>query len=794
MQETIIEWIAKPNNRFMVGDVKQSIYRFRHAEPEIFQEKFHSYKTSHNETDQLINLNANYRSRQEVIDVINFLFMQIMDERIGEIEYDEDAQLKAGADYYPSLKGPLIHLAIIDQGEIKEQEEGEDIKKLEMEAHYVAQQIRKLIDEGELIYDKSLKEMRPVRYSDIVILSRSVKNEQPIINDVFKEYQIPLLTSDLPGYFDSIEVLTITSFLEIIDNPLQDIPLVAVLRSPFYHVKERELVKITACAKEHQVKSDYFYDKIKHYITHGTDQGLVDKLKQFMDDLSLYREFIKNESLTELLYRLYHQTNYYDFVKGQRGGRQRQANLDLLYERAKNFEELTNNSLFKFVQLINFLKEQEQDLEQARTVSENEDLVRFMSIHKSKGLEFPIVFIIYLSKKYNMKDQQQPVLFDKDLGLATAYYDRTYRVSYQSLYQQLIKDEMHRKMLAEEMRLLYVALTRAKERIYLVGTVENPDTHIRSRMEIYFQDQALIDASLRNVTNYLDLIIMALMRHPIFSDLYGPETIEMNADLFPHYPDLSFEVISHLSLKPEVPEQEPLGFEEGGDVEAIKKRLNFVYPYQAKTTHFAKMSISDLKRLEPISPQSYVMQPQQFNKPRFVDQKTALRRGTVTHQFMQHIDYRKDYTRDDLSLIQEQLIQEEILSREDAEAIDLDAVYQFLQQPLVKSFKDAKMIRQELPFTTLLNARSVYRDYPFSDDVLVQGVMDLLVIFEDEVYLIDFKTDRINDEPAQIERVKANYVQQMMYYEEAVKRLYPTVRVRVMLYLFAVNRFVTYNK
>ena len=323
MQETIIEWIAKPNNRFMVGDVKQSIYRFRHAEPEIFQEKFHSYKTSHNETDQLINLNANYRSRQEVIDVINFLFMQIMDERIGEIEYDEDAQLKAGADYYPSLKGPLIHLAIIDQGEIKEQEEGEDIKKLEMEAHYVAQQIRKLIDEGELIYDKSLKEMRPVRYSDIVILSRSVKNEQPIINDVFKEYQIPLLTSDLPGYFDSIEVLTITSFLEIIDNPLQDIPLVAVLRSPFYHVKERELVKITACAKEHQVKSDYFYDKIKHYITHGTDQGLVDKLKQFMDDLSLYREFIKNESLTELLYRLYHQTNYYDFVKGQRGGRRR---------------------------------------------------------------------------------------------------------------------------------------------------------------------------------------------------------------------------------------------------------------------------------------------------------------------------------------------------------------------------------------------------------------------------------------------------------------------------------------
>lgn len=794
MQEAIITYIARPNNRFMVGDVKQSIYRFRHAEPEIFQEKFHSYRKQESDTNQLINLNANYRSRKEILDFVNFLFMQIMDERIGEIDYDKDAQLKAGATYYPSLEGPLIHFAIINQEDVKEQhEEDLDLKKLEMEAHYVAQQIRELIDQGELVYDKAIDGLRPVRYSDIVILARSVKNEQPIFNDVFKEYQIPLLTHDLPGYFDSIEVLTVTSFLEIIDNPLQDIPLIAVLRSPFYQVGEREFVQITACAKEHRVKSNYFYDKVKNYVKHGKNKVLVDKLSQFLTDLDDYREFSKNEPLTELLYRLYHETNYYDFVKGERGGKQRQANLDLLFDRAKNFEELTNNSLFKFVQLINFLKEQDQDMEQARTVSENEDLVRFMSIHKSKGLEFPIVFVVNLSKRYNARDQREPVLFDKDFGVATSYFDRTYRVSYPSLYQTLIKNQMQRKMLAEEMRLLYVALTRAKERLYLVGTIKSPDTHIRKFTEICFQPNVLIDASLRNVTNYLDLVIMALMRHPVMMDRYDLYFNDDEKTILPIVPDVHFDVISEISLDPEMKEVGELPNQDHIDVEEIERQLWFRYPKYQRATHFAKLSVSDLKRLGDTDSQSYVLQPTQFKKPRFYDQTTAIMRGTVTHQLMQHIDYRKTYQLEDLDALKEELVQKEIISQESASAIDLTDILRFLQQPLVKKMKNADKILKELPFTTLLDASTIYQDYPFTDDVLVQGVMDLLVIFEDKVILIDFKTDRIKDDPRAIKRLKKQYSDQVRYYKEAARKLYPNYKVEAMLYLFSIHQFVTYR-
>lgn len=796
MQEAIISAISQPNNRFMVGDVKQSIYRFRNAEPEIFQEKYQRFRTGENPLDELINLNLNFRCRKELLDFVNFLFMQVMDEQIGEIDYDEEAELKAGATDYPPSDEPFIEFTIINQQEVKEElEEEREVKRLELEAHYVAQKIRSIIDEGVLIYDRSIGKMRPARYSDIVILSRSAKNEQSVFDEVFREYHIPLLTSDLPGYFDSIEVLTITSFLAIIDNPLQDIPLVGVLRSPFYQLKERDLVNIQACAKAERLKSDYFYDKVKLYVQKGQDRRLVETLQRFLDDLYRYRELAKNEPLTELIYRLYHETNYYDFVKGLRGGKQRQANLDFLFERAKTFESITNNSLYKFVQLINFLKERKLDIEQARALGEHEDLVRFMTIHKAKGLEFPIVFLVNLGKRYNTDDLKDPVLFDKDLGVATAYFDPTYRVFYPSLYQTLMKDHMKRKLLAEEMRLLYVALTRAKERLYLVGAIENPDSHIRKFSSICFQRDVLIDASLRHVTNYLDLLIMAFMRHPAFIERFQLEHLVGETPL-PMLPKVKVDFVSELSLTPKVEEETAVVFEGGDDqgIESVKRRLTFVYPKRERARHFAKLSVSDLKRLDAITPQSYSPMPSSFAKPRFYHETSAWEKGTATHQFMQHVDYRQSYQLEDLEVLRKSLVERGIMREDTASLIDLKSVLRFLQQPLVKQFQKADRILKERPFTTLIDASAIYPGYPYSDDVLVQGVIDLLAIFKDRIFLIDFKTDSIRDEPKMVEELKRKYAEQMTYYREAAQKLYPGLPVHALLYLFSVHRFVAYDE
>jgi len=347
MQETIMKTIARDNNLFMVGDVKQSIYRFRSAEPDIFQNKYKQYQLLEN--GELINLNANFRSRREILDFINYIFFQLMDEDVFEITYDEKASLIYKQTDYLNvpLNEPLVILHLLEKSKINEDRD-EKLEKAEIEAHYIAQQIRALFDNETLVYDFELKDFRKIAYRDIVILSRT-KSNQDTYHDVFKHYNIPFLTAELSGYFNSIEVLTVTSILKIIDNPLQDIPLVATLRSPIFQIDEKALIEIKMCSKE-----DYFYDKILQYLKQGKNKQLIDQLTYFIQQHTNWRESIKNEPLSDLIFNIYHKTNYYDFVLGQVGGKQRQANLDLLYERAKQYEHLTSNSLFKFITLINF--------------------------------------------------------------------------------------------------------------------------------------------------------------------------------------------------------------------------------------------------------------------------------------------------------------------------------------------------------------------------------------------------------------------------------------------------------
>lgn len=783
MQEEIVKAISVGNNVFMVGDVKQSIYRFRNAEPEIFQAKYSDYRKGKN--GKLINLNENFRSRKEVLDFVNFIFCQLMDLETFEIEYDEMAKLVFGQNDYLTepLEGPFIHLNIINKVSVKESLEGE-YEKAEIEAKHVAETIRKLIDNNTQVYDLKRKELRPIRYSDIVILART-KNNQEVFHEVFKEYNIPLLTPELTGYFNSIEVLTVLSILNIIDNPLQDIPLVATLRSPIFNINEKDLIEIKVNST-----ADNYYLMVKDYVEKGPDDELRNKLKYFLDTLHAWREFALTNSLTDLLFKIYHETNYYEFVSGLIAGKQRQANLDLLYERAKLYEELSSNNLFKFIQLVRFFEEVEAHLTQARTLSDNEDMVRFMTMHKAKGLEFPVVFIVDLSRRYNLADEKKTILWDRHLGLAFSYLDMDYRVQYKTLLQNLMKEEIRRKQLAEELRLLYVAMTRAKEHLYLVGTSSDWEKQTTDLIELSSFDDVLLPKSERLSFCLLDLILVALARHPEFCS-HELNSIPSSAFLkhFNYIPSLDINIVDN------PPEVEEVLIDETTFADDYKKymsdfarRLNFQYPHLEKTKHFAKQTIADIKRAQTLSEYQYHHEKISLLKPKFIDNFDPTSRGTAYHLLMQHLDYHKEYTEATLTDLIDNLVNQEILTEEQAKLIDKAKILKFLATPIAQEIKQAKKLYQEMPFTTLVSSKFVYPNMQDDVDILVQGVVDLFAVLEDYCVLLDFKTDKVinND----INRIKQEYQIQINVYKDAMTRMYQQKEIRTYLYLFDIDNYI----
>jgi len=782
-QEAIIKEIASGNNLFMVGDVKQSIYRFRSAEPEIFQYYYKKYKN--NQNGKLINLNANYRSRKEVIDYINFLFYQLMDEEYFEIDYDSDASLVFGQKNYPHMRNEqFIHFHMIDKKHIKRKYS--DYDKSEFEAHLLAQNIRDLIDRKQSIYDNKLKDLRPVKYNDIVIMSRT-KKEQETYHEVFKSYNIPFLADDLTGYFNSIEVLTVTSILKVIDNPLQDIPLVAVLRSPIYNINERELVELKVSSSK-----DNYYEKLEDYINTGKDPELRDKLIYFYKMLDYWRNKVKYTSITEILYSIYHETNYYDFVLGQSGGKQRQANLDLLFNRAKQYEHIYSNSLFKFIQLINFFMENDKDLPQARTLSDNEDLVRFMTIHKSKGLEFPICFVTNLGKDYNISDEKSDILFDKELGIAFSYLDINYRVKYQTIYQNLLKDKLRKLMLAEELRLLYVALTRAKEQVFLIGTVKDFENTISKINYLVGTKELLLPIEHRYAINYLSLVLNASLRHPNFKSVYNVNENKSFLEKL-NIPECDFKLITDLELLTNNDnKKEDLTLDFSKYTKEFSERLNYKYPHIEKTIYFAKQTIADIKRAQSQSEYQYNHERIMLKEPKFVNvnKEEAMQRGTSIHQFMQHIDYYQNYSIDDIRKLKLNLLEKEIMNDEQLSFINEEKIYVLLSQDLIRDIKEANRINKEMPFTTLVPSNKVYKKSNSDTDILVQGVVDLFVEFENKCILIDFKSDRISHTKEEVEKIKHTYKVQLNIYKEAMEKIYANYKIEAYLYLFAIDKFI----
>lgn len=810
VQEMILKLVTKESeaegNFFMVGDVKQSIYRFRLAEPMLFLTKYKRFTSLGNQSGLKIDLSKNFRSRSEVLDATNFLFKQIMGETVGEIDYDEDAELKLGADY-PNSDVMQTEVLFINKShsleESQYEESQEDIAEfseaeletVQLEARVMAKKIKELIQGKFQIFDKKLNKTRNITYRDIVILLRSMP-WAPQIMEEFKQQGIPVYAELSTGYFEATEVAIMLSLLRVIDNPHQDIHLASVLRSPIVGLDANEL----AIIRIHH-KTGSYYDSLISFVNNtpnGKYEKLQQKLHSILAKLEEWRTFARTESLPNVIWKLYRETQFYDFVGGMPGGKQRQANLRALYDRARQYEATSLRGLFKFLRFVDRMQDRGEDLGTATAIGEQEDVVRLMTIHKSKGLEFPVVFIGGLSKQFNMQDLNKTFLLDKDLGFASKFINPTLRISYPMLPQITLKQKMKLELIAEEMRVLYVALTRAKEKLFLVGTLndanasfENWENHAGNK------EWLLPDFVKLSAKSYMDWIGPALVRHRDYQAFFKKEqSMPVMDEVFQHRSKWNFKVFEidelELSEKDEEKMEQNIlhAIKDGEEVKSrsdyfieVERQLNWSYSHQQAISKRSKQTVSEIKRqrefIDEHSDTSLLKKTSTFiaKRPKFMQEKklTPAEIGTATHMVMQHIPFSRDISPEFIENLLARMVTEELLTEEQAEVINIQSIMAFFNTEVAKRLRNAKNVYREVPFNLGLAADEVYSNWDSDEKekVLIQGVIDC--IFEDDegIVLLDYKTDTISgkykDTKTALCILKERYQIQMELYAKALE-------------------------
>ncbi|TDL35359.1 helicase-exonuclease AddAB subunit AddA [Jeotgalibacillus sp. S-D1] len=769
VQETILQLVKsgseKDGNLFMVGDVKQSIYRFRLAEPNLFLRKYRTF--SGQNSGFKIDLSQNFRSRPQILDATNFVFRQIMGEQVGEIAYNQEAELVKGAPY-PEMDVP-VRLTIIDQANPAAENEfaveamdERELDKSRLEARYMIKKIRQMVDEEMQIYDTKKNGYRTIEYRDIVILTRSM-TWTPDIMEEFRFAGIPLYANISSGYFEATEVAIMISLLKIIDNPHQDIPLASVLRSPIVKCTEEQLGNIRTAAS-----SGSYWDAVQAFTTAGgklEDEELRSKLEWFIHSLSKWRTLARRGAMSDLVWQLYRDTQFYDFVGGTPGGKQRQANLRALYDRARQYESTSFRGLFRFLRFVERMRERGDDLGAARALSEQEDVVRLMTIHSSKGLEFPVVFLSGAARSFNEMDLRGRFHLDKEFGLAMPYVQPDKRVSYETLPQLAFKEKKRLENLAEEMRVLYVAMTRAKEQIHLIATVADAKKTIdRWQTSINHSDWLLPEFTRKAAKSYLDWIGPSLVRHHASTSIQREEPQKKLHDASKWDIQLvaaqDIDVIEQEDLVQDdylsfVKKHQPVPVK-SDEYETIVNRLTWTYPYEQATKRRSKQSVSDIKRMNEVRDErsafDFAGRPSKkmFDRPKFMQSATITptEKGTIMHTVMQHVPLHEPPELKSIQLLLEELVRKELLTKEQSGAVNQQQIVDFFRSEIGMRMLKAKKVKREIPFTYAASAFdlgiSANRQDPL-DNVIVQGVVDCL--FEDDkgLVLLDYKTDRITD-------------------------------------------------
>lgn len=766
IQDTMFRLLSRDEkNIFMVGDLKQSIYKFRNADPGIFAEKYEAY--GRGEGGLCIRLFRNFRSRDTVVDSVNGIFGALMTRETGGLDYTREEYLIQGAQY-PDQAGDFtteLLLTDTDRGNYQEDGAYAGYSANQLEAVTIARRIRRMVDGRELqVTDRETGAPRPVRLGDITILVRN-KKKAAELEQILEEHGIPAASETGRSYLNSLEVQTVLSFLQIIDNPRQDIPLLAVLRSSMFEFSPDELARIRLCAQ------GCFYEALCAAAGQGDDRSGA-----FLAVLEDLREASAYMGVDELIWKICHELHYMALAGAMPGGRIRQANLNLLYERGAEFEQGALCGLFHFMAYIESLRASGKDMVAAKPFADTSGTVAIMTIHKSKGLEYPVVILYGTEQHFNEMDAAKPVIWHEQAGLAMDFVDTVQRVRYQSLPKALVRERMLRDQRAEEMRLLYVALTRAKEKLILSATVGVKNNKWKEAVS----DPAgcVVPGFTRRRLSMRDWILSALLAHP------GAAALRELADRSDLPPDgrmdfgLRTGVVNHETAPMPAPklaaaqaEREPEAW--SGLPEDLQERMAFAYPHCGLGLTPVKLSVSELKRRQ-MPEEDYVPSILRVKQVILSDltEIGAAERGTITHYVMQHVDFERT---ESLEQVEEQLdgmVRRGLISARQRDAVSAQGILEFFRHPLGTRLRRAEKKEREFDFYMEIPAGEVTDGLPEADRderILLQGIADCFFYEGDGVVLIDYKTDRVTAEeaPARAER----YRMQMEYYTRGLREI-----------------------
>ena len=881
VQETLLRSISREergeNNIFMVGDVKQSIYRFRLARPELFMKKYDSYSLEES-TTQRIDLHKNFRSREEVLTCTNDIFYKIMARSLGNVEYDAEAALYPGASYpaMPVQENPAGEKAAEDEkvsgkqingftpeilladsnDELLEDTDFSDKKTLE--AKMVAEKIRHLM-KTQPVTDKATGELRMARYSDIVILLRSLSGWADSLVEVLNGNGIPAHTVSSTGYFSTVEVQTVLSMLRLLDNPRQDIPMAAVLRSPMAGLTDEELAvlrledgsvpfheavlelaeglyeedgqKEISNPEADQKQGKNADEKPENHIESTAHQKLLEFYKKYRQ----LRQLVPDTPIHELIEIILCETGYGHYVAAMPAGNRRTANLNMLLEKAAAYEKTSYKGLFHFVRYIDELQKYDVDFGEADMVGENEDVVRIMSIHKSKGLEFPIVIVSGMGKNFNKQDTRSKMVLHPELGIGLDYMDGKKRIKSPTIAKKAIAKQINLENLGEELRVLYVALTRAKEKLILTGTLKDAP----EKLEFFRQQANLSKAADRplsyltreGASGYLDWILPAVLS---YGDKYPVRIVEA-AEL------VLDEVENQLEQNEDLTERiEEIEAADTQLVGQLKQRFSQRYPYQVDVLRKNKYSVSELKHRamrerfeaeqeetvpafleEPVTPTI----PLFIQREESVEQETANRgalRGTAVHRVMECYDFASEksvqeqmeamekeekITADMRALVKEQIVADFVSSetgKRMALAQRMGALYR--EKPFVMGFTEeelerygfgagVQMIENEAQTENaqqeIMSENVSQENHMHEEDLtLIQGIIDVFWIEDDGITVLDYKTDRVDTAQELIDR----YATQLKLYADALERVFATRKLKVkeiLIYSFRLEKLIS---
>lgn len=758
-QNFLFDAISKDsNNKFMVGDIKQSIYRFRQANPEIFlrfKEMFENFTGANYPAK--ISLDRNFRSRKGITDGINFFFNILMTKKLGDIDYKNGEQLVFAADYSETDNADTeVHIVEAPHPQAS---------NLAGEARYIGKLIKETIESGMTVGRKG--EERPVKYSDICILLRAAKSQAPVIARELTSMGIPVHYKKNGGFFDNAEIVTMLSLLRVIDNPVQDVPLMSVMLSPMFPFTEDDLAQMRINDRNGSI-----YTLLKN--NYDTDE----KVKYFLDTVNMLRTLSVTLSVSGLIRRIFEITSYDSVVGAMESGEKRELNLRMLINYADTYEKNGHYGLSGFIRYVDKLRENNFDLEDANLISESDNVVRIMTIHKSKGLEFPVVIMANCSGRG--KAESEKALVDKTMGIATLRYNKDLHKELETQQYTSVKLKNEWESKSEALRVLYVAMTRAKEKLYLVGSLYSPDSAIRKLYCDKYTGLEDNSVPLYSCSNFMKWILLCMLYHPSMQD-YASENgfsacraITTDSKIKLVFGEVPEEEISE---KAEIISAQP----DNALLAEIENKVSYIYPFDALSGVSLKYTASNM---DAETKNQYLA----TENPAFMGEGelTPAQRGTLLHRFMEKCDFDKASQNAKLEL--DRLTENKAFSEVEAQAINVNKIKEFFKSGVYRRVESAERFLREQEFTMSIPVSDINADLPQTDEkAVVQGVIDALLINGKNGEIIDYKTDKVNCEDELIEK----YSQQMKVYKRAAEECFGLTEVKVTLYSFSLSKEIS---